>query len=49
MTIHSIFYFGYYENETESIALIEAASPDLEKQGFSAVVFIYREYSVERD
>jgi hypothetical protein len=27
------------------LALIEAASPDLEKQGFFAVVFIYREYS----
>jgi hypothetical protein len=28
---------------------MEAASPDLEKQGFFAVVFIYREYSVQRD
>jgi hypothetical protein len=27
------------------LALIAAASPDLEKQGFFAVVFIYREYS----
>ena len=26
------------------LALIEAASPDLEKQGFLAVGFIYREY-----
>ncbi|RKS14954.1 hypothetical protein [Flavobacterium sp. 120] len=49
MTIHSIFCFGYYENETESIALMEAASPDLEKQGFSAVVFIYRKYSGQQD
>ena len=31
------------------IALMETASPDLEKQGFFAVVFIYREYSVQRD
>ena len=28
---------------------MEAASPDLEKQGFSAVVFIYREYSVQQE
>ncbi|AOC93242.1 hypothetical protein BB050_00086 [Flavobacterium anhuiense] len=27
------------------LALIEAASPDLEKQGFLAVVFVNREYS----
>ncbi len=26
MTIYRIFYFSYYENETESIALMEAAS-----------------------
>lgn len=32
-----------------SIAPMEAASPDLEKQGFFAVVFIYREYSIQRD
>jgi hypothetical protein len=31
------------------VAPMEAASPDLEKQGFFAVVFIYREYSVQRD
>jgi hypothetical protein len=31
------------------LAPIAATSPDLEKQGFLAVVFIYREYSVERD
>ena len=28
---------------------MEAASPDLEKQGFSAVVFIYREYSGQQE
>ncbi|WP_345159825.1 hypothetical protein [Flavobacterium ginsengisoli] len=27
------------------LALMVAASPDLEKQGFLAVVFVYREYS----
>jgi hypothetical protein len=26
-----------------------AASPDLEKQGFFAVVFVNREYSVQQD
>jgi hypothetical protein len=26
-----------------------AASPDLEKQGFSSVVFIYREYSGQQE
>ena len=31
------------------LAPIAAASPDLGKQGFLAVVFVYREYSVERD
>ena len=31
------------------VAAMEAASPDIEKQGFFAVVFIYREYSVQRD
>ncbi|QZK89118.1 hypothetical protein K5V07_00870 [Flavobacterium sp. CHNK8] len=31
------------------VAPMEAASPDLEKQGFFAVVFIYREYSAQRD
>jgi hypothetical protein len=31
------------------LAPITATSPDLEIQGFLAVVFIYREYSVERD
>ena len=31
------------------IALMETASPDLEKQGFFAVVFIYREYSVQQE
>ena len=28
---------------------MEAASPDIEKQGFFAVVFIYQEYSAQRD
>ncbi|WP_255470415.1 MULTISPECIES: hypothetical protein [unclassified Flavobacterium] len=28
---------------------MEAASPDLEKQGFFAVVFIYREYSAQQE
>jgi hypothetical protein len=33
-----------------ALALMGAASPDLEKQGFfQAVVFIYREYSVQRE
>jgi hypothetical protein len=29
----------------KALALIEATSPDLEKQGFLAVVFVNREYS----
>jgi hypothetical protein len=32
-----------------SLALIETASPDLEKQGFFAVVFVNREYSGEQE
>jgi hypothetical protein len=28
---------------------MEAASPDIEKQGFLAVVFVYREYSGQPD
>jgi hypothetical protein len=32
-------------NKRDMLALIEAASPDLEKQGFLAVVCINREYS----
>jgi hypothetical protein len=31
------------------LAPIEAVSPDLEKQGFFAVVFVYREYSGKRE
>jgi hypothetical protein len=31
------------------LALIETASPDLEKQGFFAVVFVNREYSGEQE
>ena len=34
--------------ETETLAPIEAASPDLEKQG-AAVVFVNREYSRQPD
>jgi hypothetical protein len=32
-------------NNAKALALIEAASPDLEKQGFLTVVFVNREYS----
>jgi hypothetical protein len=32
-----------------SLALIETVSPDLEKQGFFAVVFVNREYSEEQE
>jgi len=32
-----------------ALALMGAASPDLEKQGFLAVVFIYREYSGQQE
>ncbi|PXY47266.1 hypothetical protein [Flavobacterium hydrophilum] len=32
-----------------ALALMEAASPDLEKQGFLAVVFICREYSGQQE
>jgi hypothetical protein len=28
------FFFDYYGNKTKSLALMEAASPDIEKQGF---------------
>jgi len=31
------------------LALMEAASPDLEKQGFFAVVFVNREYSGQQE
>jgi hypothetical protein len=31
------------------LALMGAASPDLEKQGFLAVVFVYREYSGQQE
>jgi hypothetical protein len=33
----------------ECVLGMEAASPDLEKQGFFAVVFVNREYSVQPD
>ncbi|MFC4392799.1 hypothetical protein [Flavobacterium quisquiliarum] len=32
-----------------TLALMEATSPDLEKQGFLAVVFVYREYSGQQE
>lgn len=28
------YFFRYYKNKTKSLALMEATSPDLEKQGF---------------
>jgi hypothetical protein len=31
------------------VALMGAASPDIEKQGFFAVVFVNREYSVQQE
>jgi hypothetical protein len=31
------------------LALMGAASPDLEKQGFFAVVFVNREYSIQQE
>ncbi len=31
------------------LALMGAASPDLEKQGFLTVVFVYREYSKQQE
>ncbi|MFB9076660.1 hypothetical protein ACFFLS_25635 [Flavobacterium procerum] len=40
--------YCYRSFENECLALMEAASPDLEKQGFLAVVFVYREYSVQQ-
>jgi hypothetical protein len=39
----------YYENHSRLVALMAAASPDLEKQGFLAVVFVIREYSVQQE
>jgi hypothetical protein len=35
--------------DESALALMEAASPDLEKQGFFAVVFVDREYSVQQE
>jgi hypothetical protein len=37
------------KNKNCKIALMGAASPDLEKQGFFAVVFVDREYSGQQD
>ncbi|MDP5199602.1 hypothetical protein [Flavobacterium sp. DG2-3] len=35
--------------KTGTLALMGAASPDLEKQSFLAVVFVYREYSGQQE
>jgi hypothetical protein len=35
--------------DVSSLALMGAASPDLEKQGFFAVVFVNREYSGQQE
>ncbi|WP_281866129.1 hypothetical protein [Flavobacterium sp. GSB-24] len=32
-----------------ALTLMGVASPDLEKQGFLAVVFVYREYSGQQE
>ncbi|WP_369765814.1 hypothetical protein [Flavobacterium sp. WC2429] len=49
-----LFRIAFYENKVVNsslaLALMGAASPDLEKQGFfQAVVFIYREYSGQQE
>ncbi|MFH6969749.1 hypothetical protein [Flavobacterium sp. FlaQc-28] len=36
-------------SEPTALALMGAASPDLEKQDFLAVVFVYRKYSGQQD
>lgn len=36
-------------SEPTALALMATASPDLEKQGFLAVVFVYRKYSGQQD
>jgi hypothetical protein len=35
--------------KTNALALMEVASPDLEKQGFFAVVFLNREYNGQQE
>ncbi|MDP5201566.1 hypothetical protein [Flavobacterium sp. DG2-3] len=35
--------------KTNALALMEAASPDLEKQDFLVVVFVNREYSGQQE
>ncbi|WP_158235310.1 hypothetical protein [Flavobacterium sp. 9] len=35
--------------KTDALALMGMASSDLEKQGFLAVVFVYREYSGQQE
>jgi hypothetical protein len=37
------------KNKIGGLALMGAASPDLEKQGFFAVVFVNREYSGQQE
>lgn len=39
----------YYENHSRLVALMEAVSPELEKQGILAVVFIKREFSGQQE
>ncbi len=38
-----------FQLKTGALALMGPASPDLEKQGFLAVVFVYREYSRKQE
>jgi hypothetical protein len=38
-----------FKLKTDALALMGAASPDLEKQGFLAVVFVNREYSGQQE
>ncbi|RKR11998.1 hypothetical protein C8C83_3758 [Flavobacterium sp. 90] len=38
-----------FQLKTDALALMETASPDLEKQSFLAVVFVYREYSGQQE
>jgi hypothetical protein len=39
----------FVKNKIGDLALMEAASPDLGKQGFFAVVFVKREYSGQQE
>ncbi len=38
-----------FQLKTDALALMGTASPDLEKQGFLAVVFLNREYSRQQE